>query len=69
VFDISGKDSVNQQAVVREVGLIKTANPAAKLEVVIYAQGLSLVLKEKSLQPAAIQSLLPGNQTKRRLGI
>jgi len=58
VFDITSKDSVSQQAVVREVGLIKAANPAAKLEVVVYGQGLSLVLKDKSSQPGAIQKLL-----------
>jgi uncharacterized protein len=58
VFDITSKDSVNQQAVVREVNLIKTANPDAQIEVVVYGQGLNLVLKDKSLQAEAIEKLL-----------
>ena len=58
VFDITSKDSVNQQAVVRQLNLIKEANPDAKLEVVIYGQGLSLVLKDQSFQVPAIEKLL-----------
>lgn len=58
VFDITSKDSTNQQAVVREVNLIKAANPDAKLEVVVYGQGLSLVLKGKSPYEASVQDLL-----------
>jgi intracellular sulfur oxidation DsrE/DsrF family protein len=58
VFDISSGDSVSQQAVVREVDIIKNANPDAKLEVVIYGQALSLALKDKSTQAEAIQKLL-----------
>lgn len=58
VFDISSRDSVSQQAVVREVGIIQSANPAAKLEVVVYGQALDLVLKNKSSQAEAIQKLL-----------
>ncbi len=61
VFDITSNDSSSQQAVVREVKLIKTANPDAKLEVVVYGQGLNLVLKDKSSQAAAIQNLLTYN--------
>lgn len=57
VFDMSSRDSMSQQAVVREVDLIKTANPDAKLEVVIYGQGLNLVLN-KSAQAGAIQKLI-----------
>ena len=58
VFDISSGDSVSQQAVVREVDIIKNASPDAKLEVVIYGQALSLALKDKSAYPVAIQKLL-----------
>jgi uncharacterized protein len=58
VFDITSKDSSSQQAVVREAKLIKNANPDAKLEVVVYGQGLNLVLKDKSAQEAAILDLL-----------
>ena len=58
VFDITSKDSVNQQAVVREVDIIKKANPDAQLEVVVYGQGLPLVLKDQSTQAGAIQKLM-----------
>ncbi len=58
VFDFTSSDSVNQQAVVRQVDLIKQANPDAKLEVVIYGQGLDLVVKERSTQADQIQKLL-----------
>lgn len=57
VFDMSSRDTISQQAVVREVKLIKEANPEAKLEVVVYGQGLNLVLKDKP-QAEAVQKLL-----------
>ena len=62
VFDMSSKDTVNQQSVTREIGLIMDANPDAKLEVVIYGQGLDLVVKDRSAQHAAIQKLIAGNK-------
>ena len=58
VFDISSRDSVSQQAVVREVEIIKSTSPESKLEVVIYGQAINLAIKEKSTQSAAIQKLL-----------
>ena len=58
VFDITSKDSSSQQAVVREVNLIKSGNPDAQLEVVIYGQALNLVIRDQSSQAAAIQQLL-----------
>jgi uncharacterized protein len=58
VFDMSSKDSVNQQAIVREIGLITGATPDAKLEVVIYGQGMDLVVKDRSPQAVAIQKLI-----------
>lgn len=57
VFDFTSSDSINQQTVVRQVDLIKKANPDSKLQVVVYGQGMSLVLKGKSTQPEAIQKL------------
>ena len=57
VFDMSSRDSISQQAVIREVELIKKYNPDAKLEVVVYGAGMNLVVKDKSIQPAAIQGL------------
>src|SRR5882724_7294656 len=39
VFDITSKDTVNQQSLVRELGLIRQSNPNAQMEVVVYGQG------------------------------
>ena len=62
VFDMSSRDSINQQAIVREIGLITGASPDAKLEVVIYGQGLDLAVKDRSTQQAAIQKLMADNK-------
>ena len=53
-FDMSSRDSVSQQAVMREVEIIRSYNPTAKLEVVVYGMGLSMVLKDKSKYADAI---------------
>jgi intracellular sulfur oxidation DsrE/DsrF family protein len=58
VFDMSTRDSISQQALIREATLITKENPAAKLEVVIYGQGLPLVIKAQSSQAKAIQDLM-----------
>ncbi|MDB5276708.1 MAG: hypothetical protein JWR61_1663 [Ferruginibacter sp.] len=60
VFDMSTKDSISQQALIREATLIVKENPAAKLEVVIYGQGLPLVTKAQSGQAKPIQDLMAG---------
>jgi hypothetical protein len=62
VFDMSSRDSVNQQAIVREIGLITGASPDAKLEVVIYGQGLDLALKNHSVQQPAIEKIMASNK-------
>jgi intracellular sulfur oxidation DsrE/DsrF family protein len=62
VFDMSSRDTVNQQAIVREIGLITGAAPDAKLEVVIYGQGLDLAVKDRSPQQAAVQKLIAENK-------
>jgi intracellular sulfur oxidation DsrE/DsrF family protein len=62
VFDMSSRDTVNQQAIIREIGLIMGASPGAKLEVVIYGQGLDLVVKGRSVHDAAVQNLIAGNK-------
>jgi intracellular sulfur oxidation DsrE/DsrF family protein len=62
VFDMSSKDTVNQQAIVREIGLITDANPNAKLEVVIYGQGLDLAIMGHSMQQAAVQKIIADNK-------
>lgn len=63
VFDMSTRDSVSQQALVREVELIKKYNPAAKLIVVVYGQGLPMVLKDRSKYSDAIIRLLKDKDT------
>jgi intracellular sulfur oxidation DsrE/DsrF family protein len=62
VFDMSSKDTVNQQAIIREIGLITGATPDAKLEIVIYGQGLDLAVKDRSPQQAAVQKLIADNK-------
>jgi intracellular sulfur oxidation DsrE/DsrF family protein len=62
VFDLSSRDTINQQAIIREIGLITGATPDAKLEVVIYGQGLDLAVKDRSPQQAAVQKLIADNR-------
>lgn len=58
VFDMTSKDTINQQAVIREIGLITGASPNAKLEVVIYGEGLDLVINGRSTQQPALQRIM-----------
>jgi len=62
VFDMSSRDSINQQAIVREIGLITGASPDAKLEVVIYGQGLELAIKNRSVQQPAVEKIIASNK-------
>ena len=48
VFDLTSKDSVDQQAVIRWLKEITNERPDAKLEVVMYAKGVNMATKEKS---------------------
>jgi intracellular sulfur oxidation DsrE/DsrF family protein len=58
VFDMTSRDSINQQAVIRELNLIREGNPDAKLEVVMYGQGIDIAIKGRSSQEPAVQKLL-----------
>ena len=62
VFDMSSRDTINQQAIVREIGLITGASPDAKLEVVIYGQGLELAIKNRTSQQPAIEKIIASNK-------
>jgi intracellular sulfur oxidation DsrE/DsrF family protein len=62
VFDMSSKDTINQQAVTREISLIKGVSPDAKLEVVVYGQGLDLVVQGRSAQQPVVQKLIADNK-------
>ena len=57
VFDMASKDTLNQQSLLREMSLIKETNPDAKIEAVIYGQGLGLVTKDASTRPDEIGKL------------
>ena len=59
---MSSRDTINQQAIVREIGLITGASPDAKLEVVIYGQGLDLAVKNRSVQQPAVEKLIASNK-------
>ena len=43
VFDMTSKDSTNQQSLIRQLTYIRQASPDAQLQVVIYGQGLDMV--------------------------
>ena len=58
VFDMTSKDTVNQQSLVRQLRGIRQSNQQAKMEVVIYGQGLDLVIKNGSTQETAVSQLL-----------
>jgi len=58
VFDMTSKDSVNQQALIRQLSGIKESNPSASLEVVIYGEGLGLILKDRSALQSSISKLI-----------
>ena len=60
VFDFTSQDTTNQQTLLREMSLIKQYNPDAKVEAVIYGQGLSLVtngLSTRAEEVARLSSL------------
>ena len=57
VFDMTSKDTLNHQSLLREMSLIKETNPDAKIEAVIYGQGLGLVTKDGPTQTGEIERL------------
>jgi uncharacterized protein len=57
VFDFTSKDTSDQRAVIRWVDGISKGDPDAKLEVVMYGQGLDLVTKGKSYVSADVVRL------------
>lgn len=48
VFDMTSKDTINQQTVIRWINEVTSANPDAKVEVVMFGQGTALAIKNKS---------------------
>lgn len=57
VFDLTSKDSTDQKNVLRWLNEISKSSADAKLEVVMYGQGLDLVVKGKSPAEAMITNL------------
>jgi intracellular sulfur oxidation DsrE/DsrF family protein len=48
VFDLTSRDTVDQKNMIRWLKEIRESNPEAKMEVVMYAKGLELAVKDKS---------------------
>ncbi|HTI90748.1 MAG TPA: DsrE family protein [Puia sp.] len=48
VFDLTSRDTLDQRNLVRWLTEISNSNPEAKMEVVMYAKGLEMVVKDKS---------------------
>lgn len=57
VFDLTSKDSLDQKAVIRWVNEITKAEPNAQVEVVMYGQGLNMVVKGRSSVEDAVNQL------------
>ena len=56
-FDLSSRDTLDQKMALRLIGEA-SANPKAKVEVVMYGKGFELVMPEKSLYLTQVQELL-----------
>ena len=48
IFDLTSRDTLDQKNLVRWLTEISNANPEARMEVVMYAKGLEMVVKDKS---------------------
>ena len=57
VFDLTSKDSLDQQAVIRWLREIAKTSPDAKMEVVMYSKGVHMVVKDKSAVADAVTEL------------
>jgi len=57
VFDLTSKDSLDQRAVLRWAGEVSNSNSDAKVEVVMYGQGVHMV-KDKSQYEETIKKLM-----------
>ncbi|MES2621923.1 MAG: DsrE family protein [Bacteroidota bacterium] len=57
VFDLTSKDTVDHQMVVKWLNGISKDDPTAKLEVVFYAQSLDMVTKGKSVVAEEVEQL------------
>lgn len=58
VFDLTSKDSLDQQALLRWAREVSNASKDAQVEVVMYGKGVSLVAKDRTQYGDAISKLL-----------
>jgi intracellular sulfur oxidation DsrE/DsrF family protein len=58
VFDLTSKDSLDQKAVIRWAGEVVNASADAKVEVVMYGQGVRMMVDGKSIVQEAISKLI-----------
>jgi len=57
LFDITSKDTLDHQTVLRHVKLMSEAYPDAQLEVVVYGGALPMFLKDQSTVSKSVQEL------------
>lgn len=67
VFDLTSKDSNDHKSLIRWLNAISKAEPSSKLEVVMYGQGLDLVLKGKSIVADEVTKLAAGKNVSFRV--
>jgi uncharacterized protein len=58
VFDLTSRDSLDHKAVIRWAGEVSKASADAKIEVVMYGQGVNMMVKGKSAVENAIIKLM-----------
>ena len=58
VFDLTSRDSLDHKAVIRWAGEVAKASADAKVEVVMYGQGVNMMVKGKSTVEDAITKLM-----------
>ena len=58
VFYFISKDSLDQKAVIRWVGEVSKASAEAKVEVVMYGQGVNMMVKGRSIMENPITNLM-----------
>ncbi|HYM93158.1 MAG TPA: DsrE family protein [Chitinophagaceae bacterium] len=58
VFDLTSKDTLDHQAVLRWAGEIANASKDAQVEVVMYGKGVNLVAKDRTAYKDAVTKLL-----------
>jgi len=67
VFDITSKDTVVHQMVMRWVREILTADPKANVEVVFYSKSLDMVTKDKSVVADSVMKYAANKNVKFRV--